>query len=52
MYVVELASVDHILTILRESHEIATAHVLHTVAMQVLDGMLLLQEHKMVRTVI
>lgn len=52
MYVVELASLDHILTILRKSHEIATAHVLLTAVMQVLDGMLLLQEHKIVRTVI
>jgi hypothetical protein len=31
---------------------IATVHVLLTAVMQVLDGMLLLQEHKIVRTVI
>jgi hypothetical protein len=31
---------------------IATVHVLLTAVMQVPDGMLLLQEHKIVRTVI
>jgi hypothetical protein len=44
----ELGSLDHVLNNLSESHESATADVLLTAAMQVLDGMLQLQEHKIV----
>jgi serine/threonine protein kinase len=44
----DLGSFDHVLTNLSESHESATADVLLTAAMQVLDGMLQLQEHKIV----
>jgi serine/threonine protein kinase len=44
----ELGSLDHVLTNLNQSRESATADVLLTAAMQVLDGMLQLQEHKIV----
>jgi serine/threonine protein kinase len=44
----ELGSLDHVLNNLSEIHESATADVLLTAAMQVLDGMLQLQEHKIV----
>jgi hypothetical protein len=44
----ELGSLDHVLTNLSERHDGATSDVLLTAAMQVLDGMLQLQEHKIV----
>ena len=44
----ELGSLDHVLTKLNKSRESATTDVLLTAAMQVLDGMLQLQEHKIV----
>ncbi len=44
----ELGSLDHVLTNLSQSHESATVDVLLTAVMQVLDGMLQLQEHKIV----
>jgi hypothetical protein len=44
----ELGSLDHVLTNLSDRHESATADVLLTAAMQVLDGMLQLQEHNIV----
>jgi hypothetical protein len=44
----DLGSFDHVLTNLSEGHESATADVLLTAAMQVLDGMLQLQEHTIV----
>ena len=42
----ELGSLDHVLSNLSDRHESARAHVLLTAAMQVLDEMLQLQEHK------
>jgi secreted trypsin-like serine protease len=44
----ELGSLDHVLSDLSERDQSATADVLLTAAMQVLDGMLQLQEHKIV----